>query len=56
MNYATGDGTATGADYTAASGTLNFAAGVTSQTVTVAIGNDAIFENSESFNVHPYQR
>ena len=52
VNYATSNGTATaGADYTAASGTLNFAAGVTSQTITVPILNDAIFEGSESFNV-----
>ncbi|MEQ1851491.1 MAG: Calx-beta domain-containing protein, partial [Chthoniobacteraceae bacterium] len=50
--YATGDSTATaGADYTGAGGTLSFAAGVTSQTVTVSILNDPIFENSEAFNV-----
>ena len=53
VNYATGGGTATaGADYTGVSGTLNFAAGVLSQTITVPILNDAVFENSESFNVN----
>jgi len=51
VNFATSNGTATGADFTSASGTLNFAAGVTSQTITVAITNDALFEQSESFNV-----
>ncbi|MGB8166059.1 MAG: Calx-beta domain-containing protein [Chthoniobacteraceae bacterium] len=53
VNYATSNGTATaGADFTATSGTLNFAPGVTSQTVTVTIANDAIFEQSESYNVN----
>ncbi|MEA3207025.1 MAG: hypothetical protein QOE70_82 [Chthoniobacter sp.] len=52
VNYATSNGTATaGADYSSATGTLSFAPGVTSQTITVAILNDAIFENSETFNV-----
>jgi hypothetical protein len=50
--YATSNGTATaGSDYTAASGTLNFAAGVTTQTIVVPIANDALFEASESFSV-----
>ena len=53
VNYATSDGTATaGSDYTSMSGTLNFAAGVVSQTLTVSILNDTIFENSETFNVN----
>ncbi len=52
VNYATSNGTAVaGADYTTASGVLNFAPGVTSQTLTVSIANDTIFENSESFDV-----
>src|SRR5206468_3142185 len=35
VNYATNNGTAlAGSDYTSGSGTLNFAAGVTSQTIT----------------------
>ena len=52
VNYATSNGTATaGADFTTTSGTLNFAAGVTSQTITVSILNDSVFEQSEDFNV-----
>ncbi len=42
VGYATSDGSAhAGADYTSASGTLTFAAGVTSQSFTVPILNDA---------------
>ena len=53
VNYATANGTATaGADYTAGSGTLTFAPGVTSQTITVALANDTTFEGSESFTVN----
>ena len=52
VDYATSNGTATsGADFDANSGTLTFAPGVISQTITVAILNDAIFENSESFTI-----
>ena len=52
VNYNTGDGTATsGADYTANSGTLTFAPGVTTRTVTIDITDDAIFEGSENFSV-----
>ena len=52
VGYATTSGTATsGADFTATSGTLTFAPGVVSQPITVPITNDAIFENSEAFNV-----
>ena len=51
--WATSNGSATaGADFTAGSGTLSFAPGVTTQTVTVAISNDTVFEGPESFNVH----
>uniref|UniRef100_UPI0006534626 Calx-beta domain-containing protein n=1 Tax=Caenimonas sp. SL110 TaxID=1450524 RepID=UPI0006534626 len=39
-------------DYTAASGTLTFAAGVTTQTVVVPIVNDAVAESSETFNIN----
>jgi uncharacterized repeat protein (TIGR01451 family) len=50
--YATSDGTATaGADYTATSGTLTFAAGVTSQTVNVPVLEDALAEGDETFSV-----
>ena len=50
VDYATADGTATaGADYTAASGTLTFAAGERSKTVSVAILDDALDEGKETF-------
>ena len=50
--YATSDGTATaGTDYTAKSGTLTFAAGVTSMVFTVPIANDAIIEPAETVNL-----
>ncbi len=53
VDYATADGTAiAGADYTAASGTLNFLAGETSKTVSIAITNDNLFELSEAFNLN----
>jgi aryl-phospho-beta-D-glucosidase BglC (GH1 family) len=50
--YATSNGTATaGADYTATSGTLTFAPGTTSQTVTVQVTGDTTVESDETFNV-----
>ena len=53
VNYGTSNGTATaGSDYTAISGgLLTFAAGVTTQTITVTIAEDAITEASETLNV-----
>src|SRR5262249_4675679 len=43
VNFETSNGTATaGSDYTATSGTLNFAAGETSQTFTIAILDDTL--------------
>jgi len=57
VNYATttsvpGVGIATEVDdYLAASGTLTFAAGVTSQTVTITIVNDTQVEGDETFTV-----
>ena len=52
VNYATADGTATtGSDYTAASGTLTFNPGVTSQTINVPIINDTAVEGNEWFTV-----
>src|SRR5262249_47529440 len=52
VNYATSNGTATaGSDYTATSGTLNFAAGETSKTFTVPITNDTTVEGDETLNV-----
>ncbi|SHN57818.1 DUF4073 domain-containing protein [Desulfitobacterium chlororespirans] len=53
VDYATSDGTATaGSDYTATSGTLNFADGdAASKTFTVAISQDAILEGNETVNL-----
>jgi len=49
VNYATADGTATaGSDYTAASGTLTFAAGDTTKTISVTTTNDTVNEASET--------
>jgi hypothetical protein len=48
LNYATSNSSAVaGSDYTAVSGTLTFAPGVTTQTVSVPILGDTIVENSE---------
>jgi len=53
VNYATASGTATsGADFTATSGTLSWAAGdSTSRTLTIPITADAVSETSENFTV-----
>ena len=52
VQYATSNGTATaGSDYTAASGTLTFAAGVTSQTISIPVIGDTVFEPNETFAV-----
>jgi chitinase len=52
VDYATSDGTATaGNDYTAASGTLIFAAGQQAQTVMVTINSDKNKEGDETFTV-----
>ena len=49
VNYATTDGTAkAGQDYTAASGTLTFAAGETSKTFNIPIADDALAESDET--------
>ncbi len=57
VRYATAAGTAAaGADFTTVSGTLTFAPGVTSQTFAVAVADDALDENDETFTVklsHP---
>jgi hypothetical protein len=50
VNFATLDGSATaGSDYQARSGTLTFAAGETTKTVSVAIFGDTVIENDEGF-------
>ncbi len=52
VSYATSDGTASaGSDYTAASGTLAFAAGETSKTLTIPIADDAVREASETMDL-----
>ena len=53
IDYATVDGTATTADgdYLAASGTLTFAIGETSKTITVQVNGDTKFEPNETFRV-----
>ena len=52
VHYATSDGTATaGSDYTAASGTLTFAAGETTKTFTVPIIADQIAEGDETIKL-----
>jgi glucose/arabinose dehydrogenase len=53
VNYATANGTAMSlADYTAASGTLTFTAGQTSQPVNVTINGDTLPEENKAFNVN----
>jgi hypothetical protein len=54
VRYATADGTATVAnkDYQAKSGSVTFAAGVTSQTVTILVNGDKTKEGDETFYVN----
>ena len=49
VHYATANGTASGSDYTAVSGTLSFAPGETAKTVVVPIADDAAAEGQEGF-------
>ena len=53
VNYHTTDGTATiaNSDYVAASGTLSFAPGETSQNITVVVNGDTKFEDDEVMHV-----
>ena len=52
VQWTTSPGTATaGSDYTAAGGTLNFAAGETQKTISVAIVGDTAYEPDETFTV-----
>jgi hypothetical protein len=52
VNYATSNGTAiAGTEYTATSGTLTFADGVTSRSFSVAITDDAVTDGNKTFNV-----
>ena len=53
VNYATADGTATaGTDYQSSSGTLTFAPGQTTQTVSVQVNGENVSEEDESFFVN----
>jgi LmbE family N-acetylglucosaminyl deacetylase len=53
VSYASANGTAVaGSDYTAVSGTLTFAPGATTQTVSVPILGDATYEDDETFTVN----
>lgn len=53
VDYATANDTAAaGSDYTATSGTLNFAAGETTNTITVLVTGDIAFEPGETFFVN----
>jgi Domain of unknown function (DUF4082)/Bacterial Ig-like domain/Calx-beta domain/Bacterial Ig domain/Purple acid Phosphatase, N-terminal domain len=54
VNYATSNGTATAGsgDYVAASGTLSFPPGTTSQQVSVTVNGDLLNENDETFNLN----
>ncbi len=53
VDYATANGTAIApADYAATSGTLNFAAGDTTKTVTVLVNGDTLDEVNETFAVN----
>ena len=53
MDYATSDGSATaGSDYTASAGTLSFVDGETSQSFSVAILDDTLFEGDEGFSAN----
>jgi hypothetical protein len=52
VNFATQNGTAVaGTDYTATSGTINFADGEESKTITVPIADDTAIEVDKTFNV-----
>jgi hypothetical protein len=53
VNYATANGTASaGSDYVAASGTLTFTAGTTSQPIAVMVNGDVAVEANETFLVN----
>ncbi len=53
VNYATANGSATSpADYPAASGTLSFAAGETTKTITVTVNGDILDEGDDTFAVN----
>lgn len=52
VDYATNSGTATaGSDFTATAGTLSFATGEASKTITIPIIDDSMYEGNETFSV-----
>ncbi len=52
VSYATANGTATaGSDFTQTSGTLSFAAGETTKTITIPILSDSVAESAETFTL-----
>ena len=51
VDYATADGTATGGDYTAQTGTLTFNPGRSVRTIAIPIADDASAEPAETFTV-----
>ncbi|MGF2038132.1 MAG: PA14 domain-containing protein [Nostoc sp. CmiVER01] len=52
LDYITWDGTAkAGSDYQAVSGTLSFAAGQASKTISIALKNDTVSEENETFTL-----
>ncbi len=51
VDYAFADGTAISADYTGTAGTATFASGDTSQLITVATGDDTLYEGDQTFTV-----
>ena len=52
VNYGTSNGTAiASSDYTATSGTLSFASGETTKTISIPIINDTLIESSETLNI-----
>uniref|UniRef100_UPI003750AA51 retention module-containing protein n=1 Tax=Undibacterium sp. TaxID=1914977 RepID=UPI003750AA51 len=53
VNFTSANGSAVaGSDFTATSGSVTFASGETSKTITVPIANDRVFEGSEVFQVN----
>ncbi|MBI5276957.1 MAG: type I secretion C-terminal target domain-containing protein, partial [Burkholderiales bacterium] len=51
VDYAAAPGTAEAGDFSLASGTLTFTPGQTTQTITVTINNDDVFEGLENYSV-----
>ena len=52
VEYATSDGTATaGSDYLSKAGTMTFASGIVSQTLTIVVNGDLEEELDETFSV-----